>query len=103
MQARGRYTGNVGEWAAVTELAAEVAEVFTVPNTWFSVPVNSLDLDLESGEVIVCCGLLAPALRDLELTYTAGYSVCRGGEASVRQVGEERAGNSGAERVQTKD
>ncbi len=72
--ARGRYTGNAGDWGAVEALAAEVAEVFTAPNTWFSVPVNSLDLDLQSGEVIVCCGLLAPALRDLELTYTAGYA-----------------------------
>jgi hypothetical protein len=72
--ARGRYTGNVGNWGEVGELAAEVAGVFTTPNTWFSVPVNSLDLDLPSGEVIVCCGLLAPALRDLEVTYTAGYS-----------------------------
>ena len=74
VQARGRYTGKVGDWGAVAELASEVAEVFTAPNTWFSVPANSLDLDLESGEVIVCCGLLAPALRDLELTYTAGYT-----------------------------
>jgi hypothetical protein len=73
VQARGRYTGNVGDCTAVAELAAEVAAVFTAPNTWFSVPVNSLDLDLESGEVMVCCGLLTPALRDLELTYTAGY------------------------------
>ena len=28
---------------------------------------------MESGEVIVCGGLLAPALGDLEVTYTAGY------------------------------
>ena len=74
VQARGRYTGNVGDWAGEAALAAEVAQAFTTPNTWFSVPVNSLDLDLQSGEVMVCCGLLAPALRDLEVTYTAGYS-----------------------------
>ena len=74
VQARGRYTGNLGEWEAVTELAVEVAQVFTMPNTWFSVPADSLDLDLQSGEVMVCNGLLAPALRDLEVTYTAGYS-----------------------------
>lgn len=73
VQARGRYTGNVGAWAGEAELAAEVAQAFTTPNTWFSVPVTSLDLDLQSGEVIVCCGLLAPAMRDL-VTYTAGYS-----------------------------
>jgi hypothetical protein len=74
VQARGRYTGNGGEWVGVAELAAEVAQAFTAPNTWFNVPVDSLDLDLQSGEVIACCGLLAPALRDLEITYTAGYS-----------------------------
>jgi hypothetical protein len=74
VQARGRYTGGVGEWAAVAELATEVAQVFLTPNTWSSVAVNSLDVDTDSGEVIVCCGLLAPAMRDLEITYTAGYS-----------------------------
>jgi hypothetical protein len=74
VQARGRYTGSVGDWAGVEQLAAEVAQAFTTPNTWFSVPASSLDLDLLSGEVIVCCGLLTPALRDLEVTYTAGYS-----------------------------
>jgi hypothetical protein len=73
--ARGRYTGGVSEWAASAELAAEVAQTFLTPNMWFSVATNSLDLDPASGEVIVCCGLLAPALRDLELTYTAGYTV----------------------------
>ncbi len=73
VQARGRYTGDAGGCAGVAELAAEVAQVFTAPNTWFSVPVDSLDLDLESGELIACCGLLAPAMRDLEVTYTSGY------------------------------
>jgi hypothetical protein len=74
VQARGRYTRMSGEWPGVTELA-EVAQVFATPNTWFSVPTNSLDLDLNSGEVIVCGGLLSPALGDLEVTYTAGYAV----------------------------
>ena len=71
--ARGRYTGR-GDWAGATELAAEVAQVFATPNVWISVPISSLDLDAESGEVIVCEGLLSPALGDLELTYTAGYA-----------------------------
>jgi hypothetical protein len=73
--ARGRYTQRGGEWAGAMELAAEVAQTFTAPYTWFSVPINSLDVDLQSGEVIVCSGLLAPVLGDLELTYTAGYLV----------------------------
>jgi hypothetical protein len=72
--ARGRYVSMDGEWALSNELAAEVAQVFAMQNTWFTVSPDSLDLDVESGEVIICGGLLSPALRDLELTYTAGYS-----------------------------
>jgi hypothetical protein len=71
--ARGRYAAGNREWPGM-ELAAEVALVFAAPNLWFNVPVTSLDLDLNSGEVIVCGGLLAPAMSDLEITYTAGYS-----------------------------
>ena len=76
VQARGRYTQRSGEWAGVDGTGGGAGTgVYRAPNTWFSVPVNSLDLDLQSGEVIVCSGLLAPALGDLELTYTAGYLV----------------------------
>lgn len=71
--ARGRYMRRGACWAE-SELAVEIAEVFATPNIWISVPVSSLDLDNESGEVIVCDGLLSPALGDLELTYTAGYT-----------------------------
>jgi len=71
--ARGRYVSMGGDWALSNELAAEVAQVFATQNTWFTVSPDSLDLDVESGEVIICGGLLSPALRDLELTYTAGY------------------------------
>ena len=74
VQARGRYTRTGREWAAWSELAIEVAEVFAAPALWFSVDPNSLDLDTGSGEVIVLGGLLSPALGDLEVTYTAGYS-----------------------------
>jgi hypothetical protein len=73
VQARGRYTGMSGDWAE-TALAAEVAQVFATPNLWFSVPTTSLDVDIRSGEVIVSGGALSPAMSDLEVTYTAGYS-----------------------------
>lgn len=72
-QARGRYVQRDGDWAGGMGLAGEIAQVFTPSNIWFSVPTTSLDVDMESGEVIVCGGLLAPALGDLEVTYTAGY------------------------------
>jgi hypothetical protein len=71
--ARGRYTTTGGDWALSYPLAAEIAQVFATQNTWIAISPDSLDLDAESGEVIICCGLLTPALRDLELTYTAGY------------------------------
>jgi hypothetical protein len=75
VQARGRYTARGDEWGTVNELALELAQAFAAPNMWINVPAASLDLDAVSGEVIVCAGLLSPALGDLEITYTAGYSV----------------------------
>jgi hypothetical protein len=75
VQARGRYSRRDLGLAGSTELATEVAQVFTSPSTWISVSPNSLDLDAASGEVIVLGGLLSPALGDLEVTYTAGYNV----------------------------
>ena len=73
LQARGRYVQRDGDWAGGMGLAGEIAQAFTPRNIWFSVPTTSLDVDMQSGEVIVCSGLLAPALGDLEVTYTAGY------------------------------
>ena len=73
VQARGRYTKGGGEWAGSTELAAEIAQVFAMPTRWTSVSPDALDVDAQSGEVIVGVGLLSPALGDLEVTYTAGY------------------------------
>jgi len=74
VQARGRYSGTGRGRSPASELAAEVALAFTSANSWFDVSATSLDLSLETGEVIVAGGLLAPALSDLEVTYTAGYS-----------------------------
>lgn len=74
VQARGRYTGMGREWLPTGDLAAEVALAFATPNVWFDVAADSMDLNPATGEVIVCSGLLSPALSDLEVTYTAGYS-----------------------------
>ena len=74
VQARGRYMGARGDWAEGPALVNEVAQVFATPDVWFSIPASSLDVDMRSGEVIVRGGPLSPALSDLELTYTAGYS-----------------------------
>jgi hypothetical protein len=73
VDARGRYSGR-GDWTEGSPLAAEIAAVFAMPNVWMELSVSSLDVDEDSGEVVVGVGLLAPALSDLELTYTAGYS-----------------------------
>jgi hypothetical protein len=72
--ARGRYLRDARGWTAESELAAEIAGVFVTPNTWVTLASTSLDVDATSGEVIVLGGLLTPALGDLEITYTAGYS-----------------------------
>ncbi len=74
VEARGRYLSSSREWAGSTELAMEVARVFASTPSWSSVSPDSLDVDAASGEVIVGGGLLSPALGDLEVTYTAGYS-----------------------------
>lgn len=78
VQARGRYLSSSREWAGSTELAMEVAQVFSTPKSWTSVSPDSLDIDAESGEVYVGAGLLSPALGDLEVTYTAGYNEAPG-------------------------
>ncbi len=75
VQARGRYLSSRREWAGSTELAMEVARIFASTTRWASVSPDSLDVCVESGEVIVGGGLLSPALGDLEVTYTAGYNV----------------------------
>jgi len=71
-QVRGRYlrSGRGCE----DGLAAELAQFFTTPAVWVNLSTNSLDIDVQSGEVIVCTGPLWPALGDLEVTYTAGYA-----------------------------
>ncbi|PSH05010.1 MAG: hypothetical protein CXZ00_04520 [Acidobacteria bacterium] len=74
VQARGRYSRKDQYSGYVTELAAEVAQVFATPSTWVSVSPSLLDLDALSGEVIVGGGVLSPSLGDLEVTYTAGYT-----------------------------
>jgi hypothetical protein len=74
VQARGRYMATRGDGSEGAALVNEVAQVFATPDVWFNVPAGSLDVDLRSGEVIVCGGPLVPAVSDLELTYTAGYS-----------------------------
>jgi len=82
VQARGRYSGRGRESGGEISLS-EVAELFATPNLWFSLPVDSLDVNANSGEVMLCGGPLGPALSDLELTYTAGYSAV---PAAVRQA-----------------
>jgi hypothetical protein len=74
VQARGRFARLRGDWMTDAALAQEVAQVFATPNLWFDVPVTSLDVDNGSGEVILYSGPLSPALSDLEVSYTAGYS-----------------------------
>lgn len=73
--ARGRYLKHGGDWAGSTELAQEVAQVFSTPAGWTSMSADSLEVDAQSGEVMVGVGLLSPAPGDLEITYTAGYNI----------------------------
>jgi hypothetical protein len=74
VQVRGRYLRNSQGWACESELAQEIASVFATPNTWVLISAASMDVDAASGEVIVGGGSLSPALGDLEVTYTAGYT-----------------------------
>src|SRR5208337_4670408 len=65
VQVRGRYLRAGREWSPQTELAAEVAAVFVTPSTWVNIAATACDVDMASGEVILCGGLLSPALGDL--------------------------------------
>ncbi len=74
VQVRGRYLRNSQRWAGASELATEITGMFATPNTWVVISAAGMDVDATSGEVIVRGGLLSPALGDLEVTYTAGYT-----------------------------
>jgi hypothetical protein len=71
---RGRYMRRKRGWSADAELCAEIAGAFMTPSSWVALSADALDVDAASGEVIVMDGLLSPALGDLEVTYTAGYT-----------------------------
>ena len=83
VQVRGRYRRGGQGWGGESELATEIAGVFATQNTWIEVSASALDVDATSGEAIVCGGLLSPALGDLEVTYTAGYTTI---PAAVQQA-----------------
>ena len=71
---RGRYLARGREWAGESALAAEIAGVFATPNVWVDLTTSAVDVDAQSGELILLGGALSPALGDLEVTYTAGYA-----------------------------
>jgi hypothetical protein len=72
VQVRGRYLPSRDMDGG--GLVAEISQVFLTPATWVDVSPDWLDVDTETGEVIICGGVLSPALGDLEVTYTAGYA-----------------------------
>jgi len=73
---RGRYLSRGREWA-------EIAGVFATPNVWVDLTTSAVDVDAQSGELILLGGALSPALGDLEVTYTAGYATT---PAAVKQA-----------------
>jgi hypothetical protein len=80
---RGRYLSRGREWAGESALAAEIAGVFATPNVWVDLTTSAVDVDAQSGELILLGGALSPALGDLEVTYTAGYATT---PAAVKQA-----------------
>jgi hypothetical protein len=53
---------------------AEVASAFGVANSWVPLDVTQLDVCSATGEVTLPCNLLGVAMREVEVTYTAGFA-----------------------------
>jgi hypothetical protein len=56
-------------------MAEEVAMAFSLPGSWSTVDVNSVDLYPETGELTLMLNLLGLPYNEVQVTYTAGLAV----------------------------
>jgi|SRR5581483_5784040 len=72
---RGRYTiPRRGEWL-FDGLRLDIALAFGLPGTWTSIDPASLDFDAVTGEVTLALNVVGLWFSEVDLVYTAGFSV----------------------------
>jgi hypothetical protein len=72
---RGRYTiPRRGEWP-FDDLRLDVALMFGLPGTWTEVDPASVDFDSSTGELTLPLNVVGLWFSEVELVYTAGFSV----------------------------
>jgi hypothetical protein len=72
---RGRYTiPRRGEWP-FDDLRLDVALMFGLPGTWTDVDPASVDFDSSTGELTLPLNIVGLWFSEVELVYTAGFSV----------------------------
>lgn len=56
------------------DLASDVSRVFSLPGAWVNIDPSAVDLDANTGEVILPANILALTYNEVEITYTAGVA-----------------------------
>ena len=75
VSARGRYAlPRRGEGVPGGELAADVAQAFSLPGTWTALDPAALDVSPDSGEVTLPANPLGLGFNEVEITYHAGLA-----------------------------
>ena len=63
-----------GEDPALWELVSEYAMIYSLPGTWISLDIGSLDYFADTGEVSWLSNPLGLYFDEIELAYTAGFA-----------------------------
>lgn len=75
VSARGRYTiPRRGEWP-FDDLRLDVALMFGLPGTWTNIDPTSIDFDPLTGELTMPLNIVGLWFSEVDLVYTAGFSV----------------------------
>jgi len=73
---RARYADpRRGDESALDPLARDIAFAFGLPGTWTALDPAQLDFDPRTGEVMLAANVLGIAYNEVELTYTAGFTI----------------------------
>lgn len=75
VSARGRYAvPRRGEGVPAGELAADVAQAFSLPGTWTALDAAAIDFCADSGELTLPANPLGLGFNEVEITYHAGLA-----------------------------
>src|SRR5579871_1706337 len=74
VSAQGRFTlPRRGEWP-FDDLSMEVALMFGLPGTWNAIDVTSIDMDVNTGELMLPLNPLGLWFSEVDMVYTAGLA-----------------------------